>query len=234
MSESEDIAAAHADARRHRRNDRAMDAEDRLRPEFVERVLDAVDAGDDDTARALVEPLHPADVADLIELAARDEREGLVKALAGIVDADVLAEMNEHVREALLDALEPQQVADLAGQMDTDDAVAILEDLEEDEQQAVLRAMEPDDRAAIEEALTYPEESAGRLMQRDLIAVPEHWKVGQVIDYLRSTDELADDFWEVFVVDPSHHPVGTCKLSTHPALAALDAGRRRHAATSRP
>jgi magnesium transporter len=74
--------------------------------------------------------------------------------------------------------------------------------------------MEPDDRAAVEEALGYPEESAGRLMQRDLCAVPEHWRVGQVIDYLRSTDELPTDFWEVFVVSPSHHPVGTCKLST--------------------
>ena len=210
MSESENIAAAAPGPE----TDRAMDAEDRLRPEFVDRVLDAVDAGDDVTARGLVEPLHPADVADLIELAARDEREGLVKALAGIVDADVLAEMNEHVREALLEALDPEQVADLAGQMDTDDAVAILEDLEEDDQRAVLRAMEPDDRAAIEEALTYPEESAGRLMQRDLIAVPEHWTVGQVIDYLRSTAELADDFWEVFVVNPTHHPVGTCKLSS--------------------
>jgi magnesium transporter len=212
MSESEDIAAAREAP--PGLDDRAMDAEDRLRPEFVDKVLDAVDAGDDVTARALVEPLHPADVADLIELAARDEREGLVKALAGIVDADVLAEMNEHVREALIEALEPEQVASLAGQMETDDAVAILEDLEEDEQQAVLRAMEPDDRAAIEEALTYPEESAGRLMQRDLIAVPEHWKVGQVIDYLRSSDELTDDFWEVFVVNPTHHPIGTCKLSS--------------------
>ncbi|MEO5973242.1 MAG: magnesium transporter, partial [Sphingomicrobium sp.] len=104
MSESGTNAAA-PDARAHH----AMDDEDRLRPEFVERVLDAVDSGDDATARALVAPLHPADVADLIELAARDEREGLVKALAGIVDADVLAEMNEHVRETLLDALEPQQ-----------------------------------------------------------------------------------------------------------------------------
>jgi magnesium transporter len=211
MSESENIATAvapEADA------NPAIDEEDRLRPEFVDRVLDAVEAGDDATARELVEPLHPADVADLIELAARDEREGLVKALAEIVDADVLAEMNEHVREALIDALEPQQVADLAGQMETDDAVAILEDLEEDEQRAVLRAMEPDDRAAIEEALTHPEDSAGRLMQRDLIAVPEHWTVGQVIDYLRSDQDLADDFWEVFVVSPNHHPVGTCKLST--------------------
>ena len=191
-----------------------MDREDRLRPKFVAKVLDAVAAGDNEAARALVEPLHPADVADLIELARADERDGLVAALAGIVDADVFAEMNEYVRETLLDEMEPQQLADFAGQLDTDDAVALLEDLEDDEQRAVLRAMEPDDRAAIEEALRYPEESAGRLMQRDLIAVPEHWTVGQVIDYLRSGDDLADDFWEVFVVSPTHHPVGTCKLST--------------------
>ena len=103
-------------------------------------MLDAVDAGDDETARKLVEPLHPADVADLIELAARDEREGLVKALAGIVDADVLAEMNDWVREDLLDEMEPQQVADIAGQLETDDAVALIEDLDRDEQQAVLAA----------------------------------------------------------------------------------------------
>ena len=208
MSESEHIAAAPPP------ESAVIDEEDRLRPEFVDRVLDAVEAGDDATARELVKPLHPADIADLIELAARDEREGLVKALAGIVGPDVLAEMNDYVREGLLDEMEPQQVADIAGQLETDDAVALIEDLDRDERQAVLEAMEPDDRAAVEEALSYPEESAGRLMQRDLCAVPEHWKVGQVIDYLRSTAELPDDFWEVFVVNPAHHPVGTCKLST--------------------
>jgi magnesium transporter len=209
VSESEPIAAAPP-------VDSAspVDDEDRLRGEFVDRVLDAVDAGDDETARRLVQPLHPADIADLIELAARDEREGLVKALAGIISPDVLAEMNDYVREGLLDEMEPQQVADIAGQLETDDAVALIEDLDEDEQQAVLQRMEPDDRAAVEEALSYPEESAGRLMQRDLCAVPEHWNVGQVIDYLRSTADLPTDFWEVFVVDPAHHPVGTCKLST--------------------
>jgi magnesium transporter len=190
-----------------------MDSEDRLRPEFVGKVLDAVEAGDDETARKLVQPLHPADVADLIELARSDEREGLVKALAGIISPDVLAEMNDYVREDLLDEMEPQQVADIAAQLDTDDAVALIEDLDRDEQQAVLQRMEPDDRAAVEEALSYPEESAGRLMQRDLCAVPEHWNVGQVIDYLRSTRDLPDDFWVVFVVTPNHHPVGTCKLS---------------------
>jgi magnesium transporter len=213
MSESDHIAAA-PPAEAGAGNRTAIDEEDRLRPEFVDKVLDAVDAGDDETARNLVQPLHPADIADLIELAARDEREGLVKALAGIVGPDVLAEMNDYVREGLLDEMEPQQVADIAGQLETDDAVAMIEDLDEEDQRAVLRAMEPDDRAAVEEALSYPEESAGRLMQRDLIAVPEHWTVGEVIDYLRSTPDLPTDFWEVFVVSPIHHPAGTCKLST--------------------
>jgi magnesium transporter len=85
--------------------------------------------------------------------------------------------------------------------------------MEEDEQRAVLRALDPDDRAAIEQALAFPEESAGRLMQRDLIAVPEHWTIGHVIDYLRAGEALTTDFWEVFVVDERHHPVGTCMLS---------------------
>jgi magnesium transporter len=211
--------------------DDVLDSEDRLRPRFVRDVLDAVADGDDETARSLVANLHPADVADLIELAPADERGDLISALAGLVDADVYAELNEHVREDMIDEMEPQQVADLAGQLDTDDAVAMIEDLEEHEQRAVLRAMEPDDRAAVEEALSYAEESAGRLMQRDLIAVPEHWTVGQVIDYLRSSTELADDFWEVFVVSPAHHPVGTCRLSTilrsHRSIAVSDIMMRK-------
>jgi len=207
-----------------------LDEDDRLKPEFVREVMARVEAGDDEGARALVGPLHPADIADLFELVDSDDRRALAAAIAGILDGDVLAEMNEHVREELIDALEPRQVADLAGEMETDDAVAMIEDLEEAEQRAVLRELDPDDRAAIEEALTYPEESAGRLMQRDLIAVPEHWSVGQVIDYLRADDELATDFWEIYVVDPQHRPVGTCMLSwvlrTHRKIAVADVMKR--------
>jgi magnesium transporter len=190
-----------------------LDADDRLRPEFVSAVIERVEAGDDEGARALVEPLHPADVADLFELVDRDDRRALAAALADLLDGDVLAEMNDHVREELVEALEPHQVAEIAGELETDDAVAIIEDMEEEEQRAVLRALDPDDRAAIEEALSYPEETAGRLMRRDVVAVPEHWTVGHVIDFLRASDEMATDFWEVFVVDPAHHPVGTCLLS---------------------
>ena len=190
-----------------------LDEDDRLKPAFVREVQERVEAGDAAAARALVVPLHPADIADLFELIPEGQRAPLAAAISDVLDADVFAEMNDHVREGLLDALDAGQLADIAGDLDTDDAVALIEDLEEDEQQAVLREMEPDERAAIEQALTFPEESAGRLMQRELVAVPEHWTVGQVIDYLRSGEDLPTDFWEVFVVDPAHKPVGTCALS---------------------
>ncbi|HEU4970087.1 magnesium transporter [Sphingomonas sp.] len=190
-----------------------LDEDDRLKPEFVRAVIERLEAEDPEGARGLVEPLHPADIADLFELAPAEWRGPLAAALKDVLDADVFAEMNDYVREDLIDELEPAQVADLASELDTDDAVAIIEDMEPAEQREVLRAMEPDDRAAIEEALGYPEESAGRLMQRELIAVPEHWCVGDVIDYLRGNDDLTTDFWEIFVVDTAHHPVGTCQLS---------------------
>ncbi|MBA4760747.1 magnesium transporter [Sphingomonas sp.] len=189
------------------------DAHDSLSPDFVRTILELVEAGDVEAVRERVEPLHPADIADLVELTPTDQRQALAAAIAGLIDGDVLAEMNDWVREALIEALEPHEVADIAAELDTDDAVAIIEDMEEEDQRAVLRALDPDDRAAIEEALSYPEESAGRLMQRELIAVPEHWTVGNVLDYLRGEEELATDFWEIFVVDPAHHPVGTCALS---------------------
>ena len=201
-----------------------------LTHDFVAAVVERVNEEDEEGARVLVRPLHPADIADLFELVPGDVREPLASALAELLDGDVLAEMNDWVRDAVLGALDPNQVAALATELDTDDAVAIIEDMDEDDRRAVLRALDPDDRAAIEEGLSYPEESAGRLMQRDLIAVPEHWRVGDILNYLRRNEDLTTDFWEVFVVDAGHHPVGTCKLSwllrTPTGIAVADVMQR--------
>lgn len=196
-----------------RETETELDEDDRLKPEFVRDVIELAEAGEGEAARERIGRLHPADIADLFELARSDERPMLAAVLGNMLSADVLAEMNDYVREELIDLLAPEQVAELASELDTDDAVAIIEDMEADEQQAVLDAMEPEDRAAIEDALSFPEESAGRLMQRDLVAVPEHVTVGDVIDRLREDTTLTSDFWEIFVVDPMHRPVGSCQLS---------------------
>jgi magnesium transporter len=206
-SEAADDAAADV------RVDERLDEENTLKKDFVRRVRDALEAGETGQVYDLVEPLHPADVADLFELFEADERPALAKAISDLMSGEVFAELNDHVRELLVESLPAGEVADIAEQLDTDDAVAMLEDLDEDDQQAVLAEMEPEDRAAIETALSYPEESAGRLMSRDFVAVPEHMTVGDLIDFLREGHDLANEFWEIFIVDARHHPVGTCALS---------------------
>ena len=196
------------------RNSESLDEEDNtLRPRFIRKVTEALDDDDQERVYDLVEPLHPADIADLFELIGGEYRAPLARAINDLLGSEVMAEMNDWVRDDLVEELEPEEVAELAEQMETDDAVAMIEDLDEEDQQAVLAEMEPEDRAAIESALSFPEESAGRLMSRDFIAVPEHLTVGDLIDYMRESRDLATEFWEVFIVDPKHRPVGTCMLS---------------------
>ncbi len=213
------------------RNADSLDDEyNTLRPAFIRRVTEALDAQDHEAAYNLVEPLHPADIADLIELIGSDYRTELARAINDLLSSEVISELNDYVRDALVEGLDPDEVAEIAEQMETDDAVALIGDLDEEDQQAILAEMEPEDRAAIESALSYPEDSAGRMMSRDVIAVPEHMTVGDLIDYMREDQDLATEFWEVFIVDPGHHPVGTCSLSwilrTPRAIALTDVMKR--------
>ncbi len=194
-------------------DDERLDTENTLKPEFVRAVRAALNDGIDGTVYALVEPLHPADIADLVELLERDERLQLTAAITDLMSSDVVAELNDFVREDMMEALPADAVAAIAEQLETDDAVQLIEDLDDADQMAVLAELDEDDRVAIQSALAYPEETAGRLMSRDAVAVPEHLTVGDLIDYLRKSGDLANDFYEIFVVDHAHHPVGTCQLS---------------------
>lgn len=190
-----------------------MDDEDRLKAEYVTSVRRALEKGEYGKAYDLVEPLHPADIADLFELLDPETRLILASAITDLLTGEVISELNDYVRDDMIEALPPQAVAEIAEQLETDDAVQLLEDLDKANQDAVLAELDPEDRAAIESALAYPEETAGRLMQRDLVAVPEHMTIGDLIDYMRENSNLTTEFWEVFVVDPQHRPVGTCQLS---------------------
>ena len=211
-------------------DDERHDEDNTLKPEFVHRVEEALEADDHEAVYDLVEPLHPADVADLFELLGREDRLTLAAAITDLMSSDVIAELNDHVREDMMDSLPAAAVAEIAGELDTDDAVQLIEDLDEEDQRAVLAELEPEDRAAIESALAYPEETAGRLMSREFVAVPEHLTVGDLIDYLRDRSDLPSEFFEIFVVDERHHPVGTCLLSwiltTPRAIALTDVMKR--------
>ena len=184
-----------------------------LTPSVVQAVREALDGHDVERVRRLVKPLHYTDVADLLERLSAEQRHLAVDAIRADMTPEVLTELDEAVREEVVEQLGIREVAAAVTEMDTDDAVEVIEYLEKDVQQQVLQALPAEERALVEEALAYPEESAGRLMQRDFVAVPAFWTVGETIDHMRVTPDLPDAFYDIFVVDPTHRPVGKLPLS---------------------
>lgn len=183
-----------------------------LRADFVEAVREAIEAEDAGRLKALAGDIYEADLGDLVEALDPDQRPELVRLLGEDFDFSSLIEMDEGVRVRLIEDLPPETVAEGVRELDSDDAVYILEDLDEAEKEAILDQIPIAERLQLERSLDYPEESAGRLMQTDFIAIPPFWTVGQTIDYCRETADLPDDFYDIYVVDPGFRLVGAVPL----------------------
>ncbi len=186
--------------------------------EQIATFRESLDSGDTAACEAFALGLHAADLADLIEGLSVPERHILVALIGPHLEPELLAFLEEPVRGDVVGRMEPGDVAAAVGELDTDDAVDVLESLDGPKQAEVLERMEAGDRVLAEEALAWPVDSAGRLMQREFVAVPSFWSVGDAIDYLRNEAEkdagsLPGEFFDLFVVDPAHHPVGSVSLS---------------------
>ena len=185
-----------------------------LTPEITDAVVEALHAGDRSRLEALVEEhLYPADVADLIEQLVPEDRERFIATIGRKLDPEVLPELDETIRDEIVALLRPEELAGAVRELETDDALEVVADLDEDQVRDLLARLPLADRLALQQGLAYPEYTAGRLMQRDLVAVPAFWTVGETIDYMRGSPSLPDDFYDIFVVDPRHRPVGTVSLS---------------------
>ncbi|AVO36528.1 magnesium transporter [Pukyongiella litopenaei] len=183
-----------------------------LPPRTVTAILYAVDTGDRDRLEELMAPLHAADIADLLEQMNTHDRAELIRLHDRDFDGEILSELDETLREEVIAMLHPAVLAEAVRDLESDDVVDLVEDLEEPQQEAILDALEDADRVAVERALAYPENSAGRLMQREVVMAPEDWTVGQAIDFLRAADDLPEQFYHVVLVDPRMHPVGNVTL----------------------
>lgn len=184
-----------------------------LSDEIVQEIQDAIERDDASFIHDKLEDWHSADMADLIEQLKPKLRLPLLNIMEGRIDPDVYSDLDENVRDHLVDDMEPAEIAAFLNELELDDAVDVLENFEEEEQREVLKEIPADERGVLQEGLSYGEDSAGRLMQRNLIAVPEYWDIGQTIDYMRDTEDLPEEFYEIFVVDPRHHPIGTIPLN---------------------
>jgi len=184
-----------------------------LRPELVRAVGEAIEDGRIDDVRTLALPLHYSDTADLIEHLDPDKRRVLVEIIRPEFNPDVLIELDETVRDEVIEQLGFASLPTMVAALDSDDAVYLLDQMEEEEQRRILDALPPQRRAMIEQGLAYPEYSAGRLMQREVVAVPAYWTVGEAIDHLRDARGLPEQFYDLVVVDPRHRPAGRVSLS---------------------
>ena len=188
------------------------DALDEVTPELVRRIAEALAEGRSDEARHLLEELSAVGQAAVLEQVSEPERDALVALLKRDLDPEVLTELDEDVRDDVLEQLDIKEIAAAARNLETDDAASLLEDLPDDERKEVLAELTAEERDEIEKALAYPEDSAGRMMQRSLVKVPQSWSVGRVIDYCREADELPDDVYDLFVVDRSGRLKGSVPL----------------------
>ena len=214
------------------------DEEGGIRHDSLERVRTAIAAADGAMLRSLLGDLHEADLGDLLEALDPEERPRLIELMGSDFDFTALAEVDDVVREEILDELPPQTVAEGVRELDSDDAVYILKDLSDDERAEILDQLPPPERVALARSLEYPEDSAGRQMQTEYIAVPPTWRVGHAIDYMRETEELPERFYELYVVDGQSRLLGAVSLdlllrTKRPTLVAelMDAERRRVRAT---
>jgi magnesium transporter len=203
-------------------------------PDFVAHVERAIAADDAARLGALIEGLHEADQASLLEALDHDSRPKLIELLGSRFDFAALTEVDDSVREDILEELDTDTLVEGMRELESDDAVYILEDLDQDEQNEILDALPAIDRAQLQKSLDYKEGSAARLMQTHLIAVPPFWTVGQVVDHLSEAADLPDSFFEVFVVDAGYHLLGNVFLDrlvrarrTDPIERLMNADRRR-------
>ena len=180
-------------------------------------IVELIDASADHDAaqvRKLLEDLHPADIADCIEQLSWENQDRIARLTPDVFTGDVLAELVEDTRADIVDALEPAYIAEALGDLDSDDMTHVVEELDDDKRAAVFAELGDEDRQYLESSLAFEEESAGRLMQREFVAAPLFWTVGNTIDHMRKAGEdLPDMFFEVFVVDESFKPVGEVPVS---------------------
>lgn len=186
-----------------------------LSPERVRSVLEALQEEADHAAiRDLVAPLRTEDLAELINGLSAPERETLIEAIKRDFDDEILPFLDPETADAVMEQLGTRRSAQAIAELELDDALHILEDLDPEEQQEILKSIDPATRKELEAGLSYPEESAGRLMRRNMVFVPEFWSVGDTIDYLRRHPKLPEDFYVIYVINPQFRPVGLLPLAT--------------------
>jgi magnesium transporter len=200
------------------RDDRGIDDNEEINFSLtdteIRNIADAVHAQDSDTVHEVLNDLSPVDTAELIAKVTEEDRNELLAMYGDVLEPTVFTEMDQELSRSCLSTMPAHNVAEIISSLESDDALGLIENLDDDAQKEIIHKLSAKTRVALEEGLSFPEDSAGRLMQREVVAVPNFWNVGKTLDYLRAaSNDLPDDFFDIFVIDPSYHIVGQIPLN---------------------
>ena len=181
--------------------------------ERIHAISVALENTDYEKVHQLIEDLHAADVADLITSLQPEPREHFVSIIKDSLNPEILANLDIPTRVQVLKMLGHELIAVALNSLASDDALEVLSSLEKEQQERVLQAMPPRERAMLEKFLSYPKDSAGRLMQRELVCVPPFWTVSETIQFIQNSHDLPEHFYTIYIIDPRQTPLGEISLS---------------------
>ncbi|MBF97145.1 MAG: Magnesium transporter MgtE [Alphaproteobacteria bacterium MarineAlpha9_Bin4] len=182
--------------------------------EIVNDIIAYVDNNKKEKIISFLTKNHPADAADLLEMLSEDYRKKVIYILAEKFPEEILPSMNVPILVSIIEYFKLAHLIKMLSILDTDDIIYVLEICDENLRKKILLGMPNNLKKLIKKSLNYAEDSAGRIMQTDYVSVPFNWTIGQVIDYLRRSKAVPDEFYALFAVDSRHVPVGTVPLYT--------------------
>ncbi|MGD2050777.1 MAG: CBS domain-containing protein, partial [Chloroflexota bacterium] len=167
-----------------------------------------------DELQSLINEYHPADIADVLDDMSPEEAVIIFDLLSDEVASEVLDETGSLVRQELVEKVDDERLADLLDELPMDDAAEFLDDLPEDTATRLLKLMEPDEAEEVLELLGYQDETAGRLMTRDVAALRRYWTAAEALQFLRSlvVQEEAETVHYLYVVDRDNKLIGVVPI----------------------
>lgn len=181
-------------------------------PKIINSIVSALHEDDIVHVRKIVEGLSEYDLASLLENLDHNSRQKLVDVLGDKINPEVFPELNEVVQEQIIDSMDENQIVKIVNELDSDEVVEILEHMDDEEQQNIINQLEPELKFQVQSSFSYPEDSAGRIMHREFVSMPDDWTVKEARQYLLTEKELPDEFYNIILTDNQWHPTGEIAL----------------------
>jgi len=182
------------------------------RPELAQRISEHLTQGNIEKIRETLSKIHPSEIASILQTLDPDDHPKILEALDNETASEVILELDPEQREDILEDFDADKIADIADEMASDDAADLLGELPEQTAKTVLDKMDPEEAKDVKPLLKYPDDTAGGIMQTELVKVNQNFTVHDTINWIRQIAEEVEDFHLIFVTDEHDKLLGQISL----------------------